>query len=66
MDDWNYRPAADQHLQPGDSLKSVRREAGLIATVTQLAWRVISRIYLRTYHRLSVHGLEHVPARPPG
>lgn len=65
MDDWNYRPAADQHLQPGDSMKSVRREAGLVGSVTQLGWRVVSRLYLLTYHRLAVYGAENVPTKPP-
>ena len=65
MDDWNYRPAADQQLKPGDSMKSVRRETGLIGATTQFGWRVLSRLYLRTYHRLSVQGLEYVPSVPP-
>jgi 1-acyl-sn-glycerol-3-phosphate acyltransferase len=65
MDDWTYRPAADQQLKPEDSMKSVRREAGLIGATTQLGWRIISRLYLRLYHRLTVHGIEHVPPTPP-
>jgi 1-acyl-sn-glycerol-3-phosphate acyltransferase len=65
MEDWKYRPAGDQHLPPAQGLKSVRREAGLLGGASQLAWRLISRSYLRIYHRLSVQGLEHVPARPP-
>ncbi|HET6409593.1 MAG TPA: lysophospholipid acyltransferase family protein [Chthoniobacteraceae bacterium] len=65
MDDWNYRPAADQQLKPGDSMKSVRREAGLIGATTQFGWRVLTRLYLLTYHRLEVHGLEYVPDSPP-
>jgi 1-acyl-sn-glycerol-3-phosphate acyltransferase len=65
MEDWKFRPAADQDLQPGDSMKSVRREAGLVADATQMSWRILSRLYLRGYHRLSVHGVEHLPDKPP-
>jgi 1-acyl-sn-glycerol-3-phosphate acyltransferase len=65
MDDWNYRPAADHQMKPGDSMKSVRRETGLIGAATQFGWRVLVRFYLRVYHRLTVHGIEYVPAAPP-
>ena len=65
MDEWKYEPAKDQHLAPEDSLRSVRREAGLVALTTQAAWRVAVRGYLRLYHRLTIHGIEHVPAEPP-
>jgi 1-acyl-sn-glycerol-3-phosphate acyltransferase len=65
MDDWNYRPAADHQMKPGDSMKSVRRETGFIGATTQLGWRALSRLYLRTYHRLTVQGIEHIPAAPP-
>ena len=65
MDDWQYRPAGDQGLDPHASFRSLKREAGLIATVTQAAWRVAVRAYLRGYHRLRVEGAEHIPAQPP-
>lgn len=65
MDDWQYKPAGDHGLRHEEGLKSLRREAGLIGTITQSAWRVAVRAYLRGYHRLRVEGLEHVPVRPP-
>ncbi len=65
MDDWKYQPARDQGLDAHASFRSLRREAGLFASVTQAAWRVAVRAYLRGYHRLAVEGLEHIPARPP-
>ena len=65
MDEWKYEPAHDQHLAPEESMRSVRREAGLIALGTQAAWRVVVRAYLRLFHRLTIHGIEHVPAEPP-
>ena len=65
MDEWKYQPAGDQGLDPHASLRSLKREAGLVATVTQTAWRVVVRAYLRGYHRLRVDGVEHIPAKPP-
>ena len=65
MDDWRYRPAADQSLAPAESLRSLRREAGLPAWIAQGGWRALTRVYLRVYHRLTVHGSEHLPQRPP-
>jgi len=64
MDDWQYKPAGDHGLKREESLKSLRREAGLIGTITQTAWRLAVRGYLRGYHRLKVEGMEHVPAKP--
>jgi 1-acyl-sn-glycerol-3-phosphate acyltransferase len=65
MDDWSYKPAADLGLKPEESLRSLRREAGLVATLTQSLWRVATRIYLRGYHRLRIEGAEHLPASAP-
>ena len=65
MDEWKYKPAGDQGLEPGASFRSLKREAGLVASVTQAAWRVAVRAYLRGYHRLRVVGIEHIPAKPP-
>ena len=64
MEDWHYKPAGDLGLKPGESLRSLRREAGLTATLTQGAWRAVVGAYLRGYHRLRVEGAEHLPARP--
>jgi len=65
MDEWRYQPAGDLHLKPTESLRSLHREAGLIAGITQTAWRALVRTYLRGYHRLRVEGIEHLPAKPP-
>jgi 1-acyl-sn-glycerol-3-phosphate acyltransferase len=65
MDDWHYKPAGDLGLKPEESLRSLRREAGLVATLTQGAWRVAVSAYLRGYHRLRVDGAEHLPSRAP-
>lgn len=65
MDEWKYQPAGDQGLDPHASLRSLKRESGLVATMTQMAWRVTVRAYLRGYHRLRVDGVEHIPVQPP-
>lgn len=64
MDDWQYKPAGDHGLKHEESLRSLRREAGLIGTVTQSVWRVAVRAYMRGYHRLRVDGVEHLPKHP--
>jgi 1-acyl-sn-glycerol-3-phosphate acyltransferase len=65
MDEWQYKPAGDFGLKPEESLRSLQREAGLIAMITQSAWRVAVRAYLRGYHRLRVEGAEHLPKHAP-
>ncbi|HEY5895719.1 MAG TPA: lysophospholipid acyltransferase family protein [Chthoniobacterales bacterium] len=65
MDAWKYKPAAGQNLPPGDSMRSVQREAGLVSTITQACWRTIVRLYLGGYHRLRVEGRENLPLKPP-
>ena len=42
MNDWEYKPAGDFGLDPAQGLRSVRREAGLIASITQAAWQARS------------------------
>ena len=65
MDEWQYKPAGDHGLKAQESLRSLKRETGLVATVTQAAWRLAVRGYLRGYHRLRVEGREHLPAQAP-
>jgi 1-acyl-sn-glycerol-3-phosphate acyltransferase len=65
MDQWEYRPARDFGLPLRRRLLSVRRENGLVSSLTRHAWWIGSGLYLRSYHRLVVRGREHLPARPP-
>lgn len=65
MGDWHYRTAKDHGLAPVDRAKSLKREAGLISTCGHVFWWTIVRTMMRTYHRLEVHGEEHLPAEPP-
>ena len=65
MDSWQYRPARDQNLPPAEKLRSLKREAGLAFSTTQMLWRVGTSTYLRGYHRLQVTGGGHIPPQPP-
>jgi 1-acyl-sn-glycerol-3-phosphate acyltransferase len=65
MREWRFRPAADLGLAPGERLKSLKREAGLIGSTAHLAWWLLARAYLRGIHRFRVEGGEHLPAAPP-
>jgi 1-acyl-sn-glycerol-3-phosphate acyltransferase len=65
MDDWKYQPARDQHLPPDERLRSLQREIGLPAFLSQFVWRFASSAYLRLYHRLTILGRERLPARAP-
>jgi 1-acyl-sn-glycerol-3-phosphate acyltransferase len=65
MREWRFRPAADLGLAPGERLKSLKREAGLVASAAHLAWWLVARAYLRAAHRFRVLGAEHLPASPP-
>lgn len=65
MDEWKYQSAADQALRPNEALRSLRRESGLTAALTQTIWRAAVKTYLRGYHRLRIEGAKNLPARPP-
>jgi 1-acyl-sn-glycerol-3-phosphate acyltransferase len=65
MSDWQYQPAKDHGLAPLERAKSLRRESGLVATVGHAAWWSCVRGFLKVYHRLEVHGAEHLPKEPP-
>lgn len=58
------RPARDQGLPPGERLKSLSREPGLVGLAMQGGWRCVVRFYLRLFHRLAIEGREHLPPPP--
>jgi 1-acyl-sn-glycerol-3-phosphate acyltransferase len=64
MEDWHYKPAGDHGLHTTEGLRSLKRETGLTGAITQGAWRLAVRAYLRGYHRLRVEGTEHLPTKP--
>lgn len=65
MRDWNLEPSRDHGLAPIERAKSLQRESGLIESAGHLVWWTGVRAYLRLYHRFSVRGAEHIPAKPP-
>jgi len=62
---WKLRPARDLGLPLAERLGSTRREPGLVEAIGQRAWALVTKGYLRVWHRLSVTGREHLPAQPP-
>lgn len=62
--DWQLKPARDFGLSLRQRLASLTRELGFVATATHWCWRQLVRLYLRLFHRLSVTGLERLPAPP--
>ena len=62
---WKYRSAGDFGLPAGEGAQSLHREAGLPSLVSQRLWWGSVRAYLALAHRLTIHGRQHIPARPP-
>lgn len=65
MEKWKFESARDLGLPFSARLKSLRRESGLLGTVLHILWWTFIRCYLRLYHRLRVHGAEHLPLEAP-
>ncbi len=65
MDPWKMEPARDLGLPPGERLRSIRRESGLLSTMTHMVWWSLIRTWLRLGHRLTIHGREHLPTQAP-
>lgn len=65
MKEWRYETAADVGLGPAERWRSVRREPGTISLAANTLATLGLRTYLRVYHRLSVHGRQHLPGEAP-
>ena len=65
MEEWDLRPAHDHGLPLGQSLKSLKRESGLVASGLHIAWWSLVRGYMMVWHRLEVKGRENLPKKPP-
>lgn len=65
MSQWNFEPAKDHGLSPIERAKSLKREAGLVASAGHVFWWTAVRATMRTWHRMEVHGREHLPADAP-
>lgn len=65
LQDFDLKPANDLGMTHRQRALSLARESGLIETGTHLAYWSMMRFYLALYHRLSVTGRRHIPAKPP-
>jgi 1-acyl-sn-glycerol-3-phosphate acyltransferase len=65
VQDWKLQPAHDLELPLGQQFRSLQRESGLIFTGLHHLWWTFVCGYLAIWHRLTIHGKEHIPAEPP-
>jgi 1-acyl-sn-glycerol-3-phosphate acyltransferase len=64
MDSWHLKPATDLQLTFGERWCDHHRESGLVSTVSRFCWWGAMKGVLKAWHRLEVHGREHVPSQP--
>ena len=65
MQKWELRPARDHGLSLGEQVRSTHREGGLISAMANYASCAVVGIYLKTIHRLSIEGRDHLPDSGP-
>ena len=65
MDPWDLKPAHDTGLTPSERFRSVRRESGLLESLTHQACFSLLRSYFAIAHRLTIVGREKLPAHGP-
>lgn len=65
IDDWTYRPASDRDLPTGKRLRSARREPGLLEQLGGRVYGTLVSAHLKWLEKLTVNGLNHLPAEPP-
>jgi 1-acyl-sn-glycerol-3-phosphate acyltransferase len=65
VEEWKLQPARDLGLPLGQRWKSLQRESGLVSTALHVAWWGLVKGYMAVWHRLAIHGREHIPPAPP-
>jgi 1-acyl-sn-glycerol-3-phosphate acyltransferase len=65
MEPWNLEPAHDTGLTPSERFRSVRRESGLLESLTHHACFSLIRSYFAIAHRLTIVGREKLPMHGP-
>jgi 1-acyl-sn-glycerol-3-phosphate acyltransferase len=65
MEPWRLQPAHDTGLSPAERFRSVRRESGLLESLTHHFCFSLLRIYFAIAHRLTIVGRENLPAHGP-
>src|SRR5262245_3278913 len=61
MDPWHYDPARDLDQPLIERLRHFPREPDILVSGVRSLAALLSRSWLRLYHRLSILGREHVP-----
>jgi 1-acyl-sn-glycerol-3-phosphate acyltransferase len=65
MERWQLQPAHDTGLSPAERFRSVRRESGLLESLTHHVCFSLLRTYFAIAHRLTIMGREKLPAHGP-
>ena len=65
MEPWKLEPARDTGLTPSERFRSVRRESGLLESLTHHVYFSLLRSYFTIAHRLTIIGREKLPAHGP-
>jgi 1-acyl-sn-glycerol-3-phosphate acyltransferase len=65
MEPWEFQPARDTGLTPGERFRSVRRESGLLESFVHHACFSLLRSYFATAHRLKISGRDKLPPHRP-
>ena len=65
MEPWQLQPAHDTGLSPAERFRSVRRESGLLESLTHHVCFSLLRIYFAIAHRLTIVGRKNLPAHGP-
>jgi 1-acyl-sn-glycerol-3-phosphate acyltransferase len=61
MDPWHYEPARDLEQSMMDRLRNFPREPDMLVYGLRMGAALVSRNWLRLYHRLSITGRENLP-----
>lgn len=61
MDNWSYQPAPDLDLSLAEQLRGFPRQPRMWHFALRSAAAVALRGWMRTYHRLRIHGRAHLP-----
>jgi 1-acyl-sn-glycerol-3-phosphate acyltransferase len=65
VDDWKLEKAHDHGLPLMERYRSTWREGGLVSSILRLGWWSGVRLTFKVWNRLTVHGQENLPTRPP-
>lgn len=59
--EWRYKPAPDLEKSLAERLRTFPRYPDMTLYAGRAALQVVMRAYLKAYHRLTIHGREHLP-----